>query len=682
MSSSATRRSPLLVISVLSALSGVLLLPLCASAEVVGLDVVRESFAGGAQFGLAGSYEKLRGRVQFALDPEEEGNRGIVDLELAPRGEDGRVHFESDLYVLQPAAPEKRRGTLFFEVPNRGGKAIFRYFQRGAGGGLDPKTLEDAGDAFLLSRGFTLVWLGWQWDVPERDGLLRLHTVFVDDPSVEGMVRADHVFPSTERALDLGNRNHIAYPVADSLDPRNQLTVRSSRLAQRRVIPRDSWQFARADASGKPVSDPRSIFLEDVEGFVPGLIYEAVYAARNPAISGLGFAAMRDFAAYCKHDPSSPVRGERALAMGISQTGRFLRTFLYQGFNRDLEGRSAFDGMLIHTAGAGRGSFNHRFAQASRDAHPFSAFFYPTDIFPFSDRAQTDAETDTTDGLLDNPRVDRETLPRIFMTNTGYEYWGRAAGLIHSAVDGRSDVAPGNSVRLYHFAGTQHFVDAFPPRPAGTRYPGNPADFLPLLRSLLLQLEGWVESGHEPPPSRIPRLADGTLTLISDYRFPDVPAVEVPVRAHEAYRMDYGPRFRTQGIVDEQPPRVGRAFPQLVPQVDADGNELGGVRLPEVAVPLATYTSWNWRSDEIGAPGELADFRGAFLPLPRDVAERESAGDPRRSIAERYADREQYLGRYAETALELIDDGFLLEEDLAYVLERARQLWSELASSP
>ncbi len=646
------------------------------SAEVLGVEIERrETFADGASFGLAGSYEKLVGQVHFALDPEDEGNQGIVDLELAPRESDGRVHFRSDVYVLQPADPARRSGTLFFEVPNRGGKAIFRYFQRGAVGTLDPSTREHAGDGFLLRQGLTLVWLGWQWDVPDQAGLLRLHAVFAQaDPPLEGLVRADGVLSEDSPDFALAHRGHRGYGVADPDDLRNTLTVRDARLTERIVIPRSRWQFAHADERGEPVEDPRSIFLEG--GFEKGRIYEAVYVAQRPAVVGLGFAAMRDFAAYCKNDPQSPVRGSRALVMGISQTGRFLRTFLYQGFNRTLRGQRAFDGVLIHTAGGGRGSFNHRFAQPSRDAHPFSAFFYPTDLFPFTDRAQTDPVSGIRDGLLENDSVDPATLPRVFMTNTGYEYWGRAAGLIHTTVDGSADVEPLPGVRLYHLASSQHFVDPFPPQPNEAVHAGNPADFLFVLRALLVALERWVVDGGEPPASRIPRIAEETLVRLDRYNFPELPGVRIPGRAHQAYRVDYGPRFRTEGMVAREPPEVGAAFPTLVPQVDEDGNELGGIRLPEIEVPLATYTSWNWRAPSIGAPDELADFRGSFLPLAKDATTRRDTGDPRPSLEERYPDFDTYLGRYAGASRSLVDQGFLLGEDLPELLERAESLWS------
>lgn len=663
------------VLGVLAALAGLLGAVGPAAAEVVGVDVERrEPVAGGKAWGLAGPYEKLAGTVRFAIDPDHPANAEIVDLERAPRDPDGRVPFRADFYVLKPVDPEKGNGALFLEVPNRGGKAIVRYFDRGGARTFDPTTAEDFGDGFLLERGFTLAWVGWQWDVSAdasgSSDLLKLEPVPVtSEPPVEGLVRADHVFSEPSTVFELGHRGHTAYPVADPAESAglgNILTVRDDRLAPRRTIPREEWRF-----------DGPSIVYD--RGFEPGKIYEAVYVSDGPVVVGVGLAAVRDFVSHLRYAPDSPAPVERTLGMGISQTGRFLRQFLWQGFNLDERGRPAFDGLLVHTAGAGRGSFNHRFGQPSRDAHPYSAFFYPTDVFPFTGATQTDPVTGRADGLLKALR-EKGSTPRIFFTNTGYEYWGRAASLVHTTVPAAGE-APTDQpllppVRLYHLAGAQHFVDRFPPERSGTRHPANPADFLWSLRALLVALDAWVADGTEPPPSRYPRIEEGELVAPTDLAFPEIPGVEAPVEPHAAYRMDYGPRFWEDGIVTKQPPEVGEPFPVRVPRVDADGNPVAGLRLPEIAVPLATYTPWNRRAEEIGAPDELADFRGSFLPFPATAAARRAAGDPRRSVEERYGTYDAYLGRYAAHAARLARDGYLLDEDLPELFERAEDLWA------
>jgi hypothetical protein len=645
-----------------------------AFAVVEGLQIESvETVAQGRSFGRVGPYEKVVGRLTLSLDPATER---IVDLDRAPRGSDGRVRFEADLHLLRPVHPERGRGTLFLEIPNRGGKAIVRYFNRGATRTFDPVTSESLGDGFLLKEGYTLAWIGWQFDVPDRDDFLRVDVVpATDGGRVEGLVRADHVFEEDSDLFELGHVGHRAYLPTASDDERHQLTSRSTRLGPRKLVPRKSWSFRLPD---KATEEGLAVRLEG--GFEKGKIYELVYASADPVVVGVGLAALRDGAAWLRDSKDSPVAVERVLAMGISQTGRLLRNFLYQGFNLLPGGGMAFDGVIAHTAGAGRGSFNHRFAQPSRDAHRFRAFLYPTDVYPFSDLPQRDPETGLEEGLLDRLRID-DAVPKIFFTNTGYEYWGRNAALIHTSLDGSQDVDLGPEVRSYHFASAQHFVEPFPPHPVGTRHPGNPADFLWSLRALLLAMDSWITDGEAPPPSRVPRLADSSLVALEDYRFPKIPGVEIPNIAHGTWRLDFGPRFRSEGIVDYQPPRVGAPFPTLVPQTDADGNESAGIRLPQIEVPLATYTPWNFRSEAIGAPNELANFRGAYLPFAVTEAERRRAGDPRPSLEKRYASRDEYLGRYARAAMDLAKDGFLLPQDLSGMLLQAGDFWHFVVQS-
>lgn len=650
-----------------------LLAPTPAPAAVEKLEILeRQVVADGHPFGLAGPYEKLTAKVTVAVDPADPHNRAITDLDLAQRGEDGLVRAVADLVLLQPVDGAKGNGTLLLEVPNRGGKAAVFYFNRDAGRTRAPVTREDLGDGFLMRHGFTVAWVGWQVDVPDDPSLLRLEAVPVTNPDgtpIRGLARADHVFSEPATTMPLGHRGHRAYTVADPADERNVLTVRDERLGERRAIPRSEWRFVASAEGGR---------LDAVEldgGFLPGKIYEVVWVAQDPVVVGLGLAAIRDVASYLKHGEGSPAAVERAIGLGISQTGRFLRHFLWAGMNEDEAGRTALDGVLAHTAGAGRGSFSHRFAQPSRDAHAFSAFFYPTDVFPFTGARQTDPPPlgdGRTDALLEGKPGAADA--KIFFTNTGYEYWGRAASLLHTTVAGE-DLAPLPNVRIYHLAGAQHFVDRFPPQAAETRHPANPLQFLWAMRGLLVALEEWVAHGTEPPPSLYPKAAEGTLVPASELAFPAIPGVTAPTLPHLAYRMDYGPRFWSEGIVETQPPKVGEPFPVKVPQVDADGNELSGLRLPELAVPLATYTPWNYRAKGIGAPGETADFRGSFLPLPRTEEDRRETSDPRRSVEARYGNEAAYLGLYAQAAADLVRRRYLVAEDLPEMLGHAEALW-------
>lgn len=302
--------------------------------------------------------------------------------------------------------------------------------------------------------GFTLVWLGWQFDVPDGERVLRLHAPVAtdNDKPITGWVRSDFVFATKVFDTSLGHRGQKAQPAIEPNSSEYKLTVRDTVLGARRAIPRDQWQFARF-ADGQAVPDPTRIHLKT--GFEPGKIYEVVYRTQNPTVVGLGLAAVRDLASYFKYERNDVAVVKRALAFGISQSGRFLRHFVYQGFNADEKDRQAFDAVNPHVAGGGHGSFNHRFAEASRDASPFSTFFYPTDIFPFTDFEQTDSETGEKDGIL-TLAVKQKVAPKVFHTFSSYEYWGRAASLIHTSVDGKTDALLPDNVRIYYFVGGQH----------------------------------------------------------------------------------------------------------------------------------------------------------------------------------------------------------------------------------
>jgi len=652
--------------------------PTTGAAEVVRIEVQRrEDVLDGRPFGAIGPYEKIVGRVYFAFDPANPLNARIVDLTRAQRNSDGLVEAWANFMVLRPKRPIPGGGIALLEVSNRGGKASLAYFNGGARS-LDPSQAEHFGDGLLMRLGLTIIWVGWQHDVPLQEELLRLQVpvaVAEDGTTLEGLVRADWTVDQETQTLDLGHRDHIAYPVSDPDNPENVLTVRDGRLAPRRVVPRGEWRFARTRGPFV-IGDRTHIYMK--EGFQAGKIYELVYRARDPKVVGLGLAAIRDMISYAKYDPSCPFPVRYGVAIGISQTGRFLRHFVYQGFNTDERGRKAFDGLMIHTAGAGRGSFNHRFAQPSRDAHRYSAFFYPTDIFPFSSRAQTDPVTGWTDGLFAHQHDDAN-LPYIFFTNTGYEYWGRAASLLHTTIDGTQDLELYPNERIYHLASGQHFVGRYPP-PADSRLPnsrayrGNPLDFLVQMRALLVRMLEWVRDGSEPPASAYPRIDAGTLVSINEVDFPKLHDVEFPSVAHEAYRADYGSRW-PEGIVDKQPPELGPAFPTLVPQVDTLGNEPGGVGTVEILAPLATYAPWNLRTGFPGGTDELTDFIGTYIPLPKTEEERRATNDPRPSIESLYSNKEEYLALAERVARSLVERGFLLEEDVSRVVGRASNHW-------
>lgn len=662
-----------------------------ALSEVTRIDVAaRGDLPGDLRYGLVGAYEQLSGRVYYEVEPDDPANRHIVDIDRAPRNEAGKVEFSADFFLLKPKDMQRANGTLLFGTSNRGSRRLLTFFNHASAKGRkwDAPNLDEVdnlGDGFLMENGFTMLWVGWQFDVPKNGENLRAYlpaTVDNGEP-LEGLVRSDFVVSEKVFDFTLGDRNHIPYPAADPGSSENVLTVRDSVESPRQVIPRDQWRFARQEGDDA-VTDTTRVYLGS--GFEPHRIYEVIYKARNPTVIGLGPAAVRDIVSLLKYQSAEelaipPGAIDRAIGFGLSQPGRFLRSFIYENFNVDTSQRKVFDGVMAHIAGAGRGSFNLRFGQASRDAHAFLNFFYPTDIFPFTDVAQTDPLTGARGGLLDN--VAPEFMPKFFQTFSSYEYWGRAASLLHTTVDGKEDAAMLDNTRIYHFTGGQHLPEKFPPKTGNGQQLNNPNDYSWAMRSLLLAMHRWITDGTAPPPSRYPRIDDGTLVELDQLRFPAIPGIATPRQPHKAYRVDYGPDFVSHGIISEQPPKVGPAFPVLVPQVDADGNELGGLRMPEISVPLATYTGWNLYSADYGPVHEVAHMSGSYIPFAATAAERQASRDPRPAITERYADREQYLGLVAEAAIGLIDEGYLLDEDLPEILQRAKAHWDyRLSAEP
>ena len=647
-------------------------------AKVVRVEIAsRADVLNGKAFGDVGAYERITGRVYFSLPVANPHNRGIVDLDKAVNLRNGEVEFSADFIAVRPKDASKGNGSLILEVPNRGRARIL-----GLVDGGDWDVASDAGDAWLLRQGFTIVSLGWQWDAT-GEGALRFFAPVAKDSgkTIIGLLRGDFMLPKAMPEVPLGHMisgtiGGSEYPVAAPDDPRNVLTVRDSRDAQRTEIPRSEWQFAHT-LDGKLTPSDRHIHLNG--GFQPGKIYEYVYVVADPVVAGGGLAAVRDFASYAKHATDAIAPAGRVYGEGISQNGRFLRDFLYQGFNADENGRIALDGVLAHVAGAGRGSFNFRFALPSRDAQPTSSVFFPTDIFPFTDQPEKDPVTGDTGGLLDRAIAER-VVPKIFFSNTSYEYWGRAAALIHSAPDGTRDVEISPNVRIYHFTGLQHFSGPFPPaKGQGELLGQQPQSPLPIQffwRAMIANMDAWVRSNTAPPDSSYPKIADGTLVELQKFVFPAIPGMNRPHDANVGMRLDFGPHWRA-GIHTVEPPKVGQAFPALVPQVDADGNERDGVRLPAITVPLATYTGWNLRDPSIGAPTERMPFEGSFVQFPKTAADRERTHDPRKSIAERYASRDAYLLLYAHALDDLVKQRWILEGDRAQLLHHGQLDWDE-----
>jgi Alpha/beta hydrolase domain len=648
--------------------------------------IMRRSLAGGAAFrgptGEVGSYEELKGRLHFAIDPLHPANRRITDVELAPRNAAGRVEWWSDVSILLPVDRMRCSGRVLLDVVNRGNTVSVPNFNRATRPafvpGADPNPPIDVGDGFLMKRGWVVISCGWQCDVPEVAGLSRMQAPEARDAA--GRPLRGRVYTQLQAGADvpqflLSDRGHLAYRAADLEEREALLTVRDQPDGPATVIPRERWRFARVDG-GRVVPDPRHLHLDG--GFEKGRLYQITYTAEGAPVLGLSMAALRDAVSWLKHGAAAdgnPAPGALrwAYAYGRSQTGRLLRTYAYEDLNLDEAGREALDGIFSNVAGGMRGEFNQRFGQNSKDRNHMMAH-----LFPFTDQPSTDPDTGIKDAL--HARLDaRGSRLHAFYTNTSAEYHRGDASLLHTDPDGERDLAHGPSVRVYHFAGTEHGLGVWPPSQIQIA-PADPTgavdksqnlrgvvDYSALLRACLVNLDRWVTEGVEPPPSRHPRLADGTAVPPDRLAplFASIPRASYLRHHARPRRLDWS----------TLPPRPGRAYGSLVPAVDADGNEVAGLVLPELAVPIATHTGWTLRHPDIGGAEQLLVFAGATLPFPRTRAERVASGDPRASVEERYDSREDYLARVRQQARLLVRAGYLLEGDVELSVAAAARLW-------
>jgi hypothetical protein len=614
-----------------------------ARAEVTHVDIARR-----ADVGMSG-YEKIVGTVHFAVDPADPRNRVVADIDKAPVNADGRVEFSSDLYILRPKAP-RGNGAALVDILNRGNKMVITGFNRG--GSPDPVTENDLGDRFLMRFGYTLVWVGWEFDVPERPMAMRIHVPVATDrgKTITGVVRAR--WTSSDAATERAVSDLAMYEASDPAGAESRLAVCPALAAATCTpIPRDDWRI-----SGHTVTLPK--------GFEAGKTYEVSYLAANPPIAGLGFIAIRDTAAWLKHQPDALAPVQYAYGFGSSQSGRFLRSFLYEGFNTDEHDRQVFDGVMAHIAGASRINLNERWSA------PAGLGAYDASAFPFADARLTDPVSGAKEGLLENPRA--RHAPKIFYTNTPVEYWGtgRVAALLHTTPAGTEDLTLSTNTRVYFIAGTQHSPSRFPPAVTNGQQQDNAVDHWWTMRALLLAMHKWVKEGVAPPPSLYPKLQDGTLVPASSMKFPAIPGVASPNALSAGVRV--ANRWLPGGG------GAGATMPLLVPAVDDDGNERSGIRLPDVAVPLATYTGWNFRKREIGATDQLVPLLGSSIPFPATRAARDRAKDPRRSIEERYRSQDEYLEQVQKVLDDLVLKGYLIYDDGPRILQRATDQW-ELA---
>ncbi len=655
-----------------------LLTPSLLRAELASLDVrARQPFANGTSFGKSGPYERITGIARFAINPKHPCNKAIVDLSLAPRNAQGKVEFESDFVILAPKDPSKGNGALFYDVNNRGNKLALRFFNY-AHGGNDLDKPNSEGDGFLMRRGYTVVWCGWIGEMLPGDHRLLLHAPVATDAGkpIRGIVRYEMSTDQPADSLPLSRREgHGSYSPTEEGEAKAVLTWRMRETDPRVAIPRGQWTLQRQpllDSKDGVPATLRQIRLKLAGGFRSGYLYELICEAEGPLVQGCGYAAVRDLISFLRYDASNRnpfvVAGKpafhRALGFGVSQSGRFLRNFTYLGFNADENQRIVFDGLMPHVAGGGLGFFNHRFAQPTRFAGQHEDHSYPVDYFPFTYGPSVDPFSKKTDSILSH-YPDGKLAPKIIHTQSGAEYWHRSGSLVHTDPLGTKDAVLPKNVRVFAFGGTQHGPAADPPPRGIADNLTNPGDYRPYLRALLDALDSWVTGGNEPPPSVYPRIDEGTLVHWSQEStsFPALPGVRYPEVIQQPACLDFGPRFAAEGIITVEPPRVVGKYVVLVPKSDRDGNDLGTLLPPEVAVPLATYTGWNLRRRDAGAEAMLANLLGSYIPFPRTKAQQLTTGDPRPSLEERYGSFASYQRQFTDLCNKRVGERYLLAED-------------------
>jgi hypothetical protein len=648
---------------------------------VTGLEIgERGAVAEGMSFGETGPYESLRGIMRFAISPTDPSARLITDIDRAPTGSDGLVHFSSDFLIHKPVQP-RDHGKVLFDVINRGRNLTLATLNM-AVRGQATDLAQDVGDGFLMRHGFTMLWCGWQHDVPDGPGLQRIYLPEALDDRGQPLVGQAYVQYQQNAVtphMPLCDRAHKPVPAASLDNSTATLTVRDDPDGTPTEIDRSRWRFGRMD-QGAFVPDTSYLTIDG--GFQPGKVYEIVYDTAGAPIIGLGFIAMRDSTAFLKYGSAAdgnPCAGtiDHAYAYGASQTGRYIREFLFLGMNADQRGSKVFDGVLINTGSARRGEFNLRFGQPSTNI-----LRAPGNVFPFTYEPEEDPVTGERGGLLDRLRKNG-TTPKIMATNSGMEYWWSGASLGHMDVQANADIEPPADVRQYFMSGTQHGAGSLPLNVKTedgipTTHPLNTIDYRPLLRAALLNLVRWVTDGTEPPPSQFPRLTDGSAVTRESLKasFERIPGVTFPSVLPIRYRLDLGPN-QSEGIMS-LPPKEGDAYVTRVSAVDDDANDVAGVRPLDVRAPLATYMGWNPRHPDVGGQGQFYfgnPLVGSTIPFARTEAERLQSGDPRPSLEERYGSREGYLERVRTVAQEMIAEGWLLAEDLELAVKQAADRW-------
>jgi len=662
--------------ALLGGIAGVLLsaAPL-VDARITQLQITSRTVAfGGMSFGTVGQYETIVGRASGEVDPNDPLNAIITDIQLAPRNIRGNVEYSMDVVITKPVDMSKDNGTILHDVPNRG---AIRSPEMNIGGDAN-----NLGDGFLELQGFTLVDNGWEGDINTG---LRITLPVAKNPDssvITGRVRSEYILTSPTSTQDLTRQP--TYEAISTSNADATLTRRVHQNDPKETIPNSQWAFADCSSTPFPgVPSTTRVCLNG--GFDTNHIYELVYTAKNPTVMGLGFAATRHFVSFLRYGSEgvvNPLAGgvQNAITYGSSQSGRFVRTFIQLGFNQDEARRIVFEGAIPHKA-SNRGAFNVRFAQPTRlSGTQHTEAQYPGAESPSTWAPSFDPLSGIMGGVLDRCRA-TNSCPKIVHTNTDTEYSQAMMSLNTTDLFGKRDVAIPAEVRIYELSGTMHgggdpiqLPGFVPSTPVNCQLPTNPNAFIPAQRALLIARRQWIVEGTQPPPSMISRIGAGSLVPVSAIQYPYAPATSFSLSqvTNVKYALDRGPLFNVADVsgVMAEPPVVRGTYYTLLPQVDADGNPVDGLRDIFVQVPLGTYTGWNVRKPGF-SEGDSCDLTGGYIPFYRTQAQRIVAGDSRLSWQERYPTHADYVAKVTAAANALVAQRVLLPQDATLAISQA-----------
>ena len=647
-----------------------LLIPAFAEARLTRITAGPPTVIDFPSFGATGPYMKIAGTFEGELDPSDRRNAVIVDIDLAPKTV-GKVRYSSTFFILRPVDLSKGNGKLFYDFGNRGNKRVLEWLNDGTASN-DPSTAQHFGNGFLMRQGNIIALSGYAGDVTPGPNVLSVNipvAVNPDGSPITGLVVAELVAGSASATTI-----NLPYAANTTFPTNGVLTVREHGTDPKVTV--FGWTY---------VNNRRISFPGPAK---PYWIYEFVYTARDPLVMGIGHAITRDFLSFLKHSATDDFGNPNPVAMpgglraiyswGRSNGGRNQRDLVRWGFNEDESGRIVIDGMMPFATGSGGTVWqNFRFAQPTVSSRKHERHFAHEPEFPHAFPVRADPLTGQTDGILKRCLASN-TCPKIFNIEGANEYWNKSASLNHTDAFGNDlDIdALAPNVRLYSIASIEHNTtfDQKAELLKECQQMTNPLYNGPVFRALSVALDRWVTSNVLPPSSVVPKQKDGTLVPPEQVKYPTIPATQyagwpsLPAFQYTPETMNRNAPLDFSVVPYVKLP--GPEYKVLVAQVDSDGNDIAGIRLPYLEAPLGTYTGWSVLKPGAGFP-DTCGQNGTFIPFAKTRAERLAAADPRLSLAERYQDNEKYVSAVAAAANKLENARFLLEEDKDRIIKRA-----------